>query len=266
MNKLLLGSDPEMFTMDQNGNLSSVSGKLGCSKWEKLTKGDIRFQEDNVLIEFDIDPFDNFVGFNDAIVRGLKEAENLLKPHGLVVAPNICSHIYSAEEIESFGEGVLVFGCEPDFNGLDGSKNRKPKAKDAGLRSAGGHIHFGFDSDVVVDQESQMFMTMMCDYFLGLPSVLLDPDNRRRELYGKAGAIRYKSYGIEYRTLSNFWIFDEEKRRWAWDQANKAYNAMKDRNKALELANTVDPYMVQRIINSGDKEMANNIIKQLNIM
>ena len=44
------------------------------------------------------------------------------------------------------------------------------------------------------------------DYTLGLDSLLLDSDTRRRSMYGRAGSFRFKEYGIEYRTLSNFWI------------------------------------------------------------
>ena len=48
----------------------------------------------------------------------------------------------------------------------------------------------------------------LLDFFCGIPSVLLDRENNqksRRELYGKAGSYRYTTYGLEYRTLSNFW-------------------------------------------------------------
>jgi hypothetical protein len=49
------------------------------------------------------------------------------------------------------------------------------------------------------------------DLFTAIPSVLLDPGESgkaRRELYGKAGAFRYTPYGLEYRTLSNYWMAD----------------------------------------------------------
>jgi len=49
------------------------------------------------------------------------------------------------------------------------------------------------------------------DLFTAIPSVLLDPGEggkARRELYGKAGSFRYTPYGLEYRTLSNYWMAD----------------------------------------------------------
>ena len=266
MKKLLLASDPELFTRTSCGKLSSVAGKLGCDKYNKIDLGSIRLQEDNVLVEFDIDPSDNFAGFNALIKRGIAESEKAIKPHGLEIAKNICSHIYTTEELNSFDPSAFVFGCEPDFNGLTGMKNPRPVAVDAGLRSAGGHIHFGFDDKVSVGGMEQMAMTIMCDFFLGLPSVLLDNDTRRRELYGKAGSIRYKPYGIEYRTLSNFWIFSDKGRKWAWDQGNKAYNFIKDINDARMLASMVSPDEVQRVINQDDKVMAEQYIKLMEIM
>ena len=49
----------------------------------------------------------------------------------------------------------------------------------------------------------------MMDLFLGVPSLWLDKDPTsgiRREMYGAAGRYRVKNYGMEYRSLSNFWL------------------------------------------------------------
>jgi hypothetical protein len=52
---------------------------------------------------------------------------------------------------------------------------------------------------------------MALDAFVGLPSVAWDQQQGRREHYGLAGLYRKKTYGddiggVEYRTLSNFWL------------------------------------------------------------
>ncbi len=48
------------------------------------------------------------------------------------------------------------------------------------------------------------------DAVLGIPAILLDDGLLRKQLYGKAGAFRPKEYGVEYRSLSNFWVFSPE--------------------------------------------------------
>lgn len=267
MNKLLLAADPEMFTKDSNNNISSVAGKLGCDKWNKLKAQEgVNLQEDNVLVEFDIAPCESFAGFNKLLKAGIDHSSKIIKPHGLEIAEGVSSHIFTEAEIASFDPSVLEFGCVPDYNGLTGIVNPRPSAVDPGLRSAGGHIHFGYDKLLEVTQQTQAQMTIMCDLFLGMTSLLMDNDTRRRKLYGQAGSVRFKDYGIEYRTLSNFWIFKEAQRRWAFDQAHKAFNALKNEEQFFELVAMVNPMEVQRIINEDDKAMAEAYIKMTGVM
>ncbi len=263
---LILASDPELFVKSNDGILSSVAGALGCSKVDKLDLGGIRIQEDNVLVEFDIDPYDNFSEFDTAIMRGINECQNLISPLGLQIAPKVSSHIYSDRELKSFHASAFVFGCTPDYNALTGLKNTMPEGVDPGLRSAGGHIHFGWDQVTgSMESDHQKIVAVMCDYFLGMTSLMLDNDSRRRELYGKAGATRFKPYGIEYRTLSNFWIFEKNTRKWAWDQSQKAFNFFQS-GDWQELVSMIDPNEVQRTINAGDLRMAEQYIRMAELV
>lgn len=265
MNKdrVLLASDPECFAKDSNG-ITSVAGLLSCSKTNKLDMGDTRIQEDNVLVEFDIDPHNNFEGFNNNLVKGINICADLLKEHSMDIAKNISSHIFTREQMSKFHESAFEFGCEPDYNALTGMRNPKPKAADAGLRTAGGHVHFGFEHLGTYSSDNQKILGVMCDYFLGMTAMMIDPDDRRRELYGKAGACRWKPYGIEYRTLSNFWIFDEANRAFVHDQAVKAYETSV--TSAFErLIAIVPPEEVQRVINDNDKRMAEIYTRQLGV-
>lgn len=260
---ILLATDPELFTKS-GGVISSVAGKLGADKYnKKAVTEDVRIQEDNVLVEFDTNPHGEFELFDSNIRRGIVYCEEAVGVVGHELALGVSSHIFSAEELASFHRDAFVFGCDPDFNALTGMRNAKPVASDAGLRTAGGHIHIGYSDVINVTSESQKVLGVMCDYFLGLPALLLDSDDRRKELYGKAGACRFKEYGIEYRVLSNFWIQEQANRAWAWEQAHKAFDTMN--GDYMSLVSVVSPEDVQKVINNNDKVMAEQYVRILGI-
>jgi hypothetical protein len=86
------------------------------------------------------------------------------------------------------------------------------------------------------------------DLFVGCPMIEFDKDTGRRELYGKAGAFRKKSYGVEYRTASNAWIESEDRIRWAWAQTEKAVKFVEDGNTLTE----DDGKLIQKCINESN--------------
>ena len=102
----------------------------------------------------------------------------------------------------------------------------------------------------------------MCDILLGLPSVLLDPDERRKQLYGKAGAMRFKKYGAEYRTLSNFWLFSDDLIEWAYKGGVAAYERLEE---LAGMEDFIGADKIQHIINSGDKFEAEAACKVLGV-
>lgn len=126
------------------------------------------------------------------------------------------------------------------------------------LRSCGGHIHVGYTNPD--DNTSEMLIRCL-DLYLGVPSILLDNDTERRKLYGKAGAFRFKDYGIEYRTLSNFWIQSEELVNWAWNNTMSAIDYL---NKGNILCIEYNEDIV-KCINRQDIESAKEIIEKYKI-
>ena len=249
---VLIGADPETF-VGNSAAISSAIGRIGGSKESPLKVNLGALQEDNVLLEFNIEPAASLKDFQRNIHEVLTQGAGVLQRSGLSVVPGISSHIFSVPELQSFGESAFVFGCDPDYNAWTGDENRKPHAKDPGLRTAGGHLHIGYSHLMDCDFDVNCDVVKMCDYLLGLPSVLMDKDDRRRELYGKAGSLRHKPYGVEYRTLSNFWIFSDELMGWAYDSAVSAYE---QRGRLAEFLSLVDGKEVQRIINENDKAAA----------
>lgn len=254
------GADPELFVCDmKSGKIIPIIGKLGGTKHEplKLAIDGFGLQEDNCAAEFNIPAAMSAEAFSDSIAYAMAAIKNKMVGHGLDLAKGVASTSFDPDEICHLPE-AWVFGCEPDFNAYTGQKNPKPHSDDPFLRSAGGHVHVGF-ADNPRKRETQNVMRAM-DLFVGVQSVLLDPDTRRRELYGKAGAFRYKPYGGEYRTLSNYWIFDPKTTKAVFNNTQKAVAWAKTNliTPASELAGRVI-----HIINTGDKDEAQMLINDM---
>jgi len=146
-------------------------------------------------------------------------------------------------------------GCTPDIDAWKLVMN-SPDGYTSNLRAVGGHIHVGYNNP---DDQTSFEIAKAMDLFLGVGSVLLDKDTQRRSLYGKAGAMRLKSFGMEYRTLSNFWIFDDKLISWVFNNTLKA----------LEFINVegiiTNPEEIVKCINTCDKELALEILDDYHI-
>lgn len=258
---VLIGADPELFVA-KRGEIASAIGFIGGTKEHPRTVTNGALQEDNVLFEFNIEPAHDLNEFRSNIKSVLSQGRDHIKQFELDIANGVSSFIYTEEQLHSFGESAFVFGCDPDYNAWTSQVNPKPSAVDPGLRTAGGHLHIGYSHLQPVDPMLNEDVIRMCDYMLGLPSILLDSDDRRRELYGKAGAFRHKPYGPEYRTLSNFWLFSDELMEWAYANAVKAYL---DVGRLEEFTSLVSGDEVQRIINQGDKKAAKAALEVLGV-
>lgn len=246
-----LGCDPEVFLINaKTGIPVSAIGKIGGNKLyplqiEGLKKG-FTLQEDNVALEFGIPPAGSATAF-------IKHVRTVMEK-GLSKVPDCqfsnLSCVYFPKE-ELMHPLSHNFGCEPDYNAWTGEKNPKPIPLTPEMRSAGGHVHI--ETNLDPNKVGQAF-----DLFLVLPSLLMDKNGvERRYIYGKAGAIRYKSYGVECRSLSNFWIFNDKHIRWVWNQTAKALQFVKEGKEV--------PEAVEAIINANDLHMAKYFVKEFNL-
>lgn len=116
------------------------------------------------------------------------------------------------EELDSLSPKSRILGCAPSEN-VYGHKPFTIDPKTYPKRSAGGHLHLGVVGtnffDYHTDERSRL--VPLLDIFVGNTCVLLDRDPNaaeRRQNYGRAGEHRKPTHGLEYRTLSNFWLKD----------------------------------------------------------
>lgn len=240
---LTLGADPELFLQDTNtGEYVPATGLLGGSKDSPRPVNKGAVQEDNVLAEFNIVPATDARAFIDNITTVRGELDNMVRPYDLTTTVT-SSYDFARSVLEEAGPMAFEFGCDPDFNAwLGGEVNPKPSS-DTGLRTAGGHVHFGIEGKFDNDE-----FIKVCDATLGLFSVVIDRDQRRRSMYGRAGAYRAKPYGVEYRTMSNAWLGDPRYMRSVFNLSRKAVEMYNDG------VNVSDE--VEGIINEGMTDQA----------
>lgn len=251
MSKILVGADPEIF-VKKNGVFVSAHGLVLGNKENPLKVNKGAVQVDGMALEFNIDP----AASEHEFVSNVQEVMRILTSMvpGYEMAPVPVAD-FSLEYIASQPEEARELGCNPDFDAYTGMANVKPQAL-MPMRTASGHIHIGWGEDMDGHNDQCRAAAIQMDYFLGLPSLFYDNDQRRRAMYGKAGCFRPKSYGVEYRTLSNAWLLSAERMAWAYRAAVKGMQELMEGNYLYEKYGDISA-----IINNGDKKAAENIIQ-----
>ena len=245
-----IGADPELFLKSKKyGSYKSAVGLIGGSKWEPkpIDKVGHAILEDNVAVEFNIQPATTYEAFRASIHKVLNHLREILPGYEFSQESAVS---FPTEELQT--PQAQEFGCEPDFDAWRVCMNEKPHAKNPNLRSAGGHIHVG--NELAHAKPIDVIRAM--DYFLGVPSIKLDQGVERRKLYGKAGCFRHKPYGVEYRTLSNFWIFNDEYIAWAFQGTQRALDFVASGKTFTE----EEGMMIQACINRNDHQLYDQLV------
>lgn len=216
------GADPEFFFQNDKGKvigsekvLRSGGKEIASPKFgsASVIAGSAKFNAfilDGVQVEMNT----NAHSCRQAMGIEIAKAFSALRKHlqekegGRVQACFANTIEVEKKEFDSLSDKSKEFGCAPSFNlyngeariGVDPSIYRK--------RSAGGHIHIGLGKSSPLYENRERLIPLM-DCLVGLTSVLVDRDEGnkiRRQVYGRAGEYRLPDHGIEYRTLSNFWL------------------------------------------------------------
>lgn len=214
--EISIGADPEVFLLDKQNNWTTAFNKIKGTKYDPYPVEEGAIQVDGTAAEFNIDPCYSSKEFCSRIDKVL----NLLKQHSdCEIDENVTRHWGIL--LENMTDVERQLGCEPDFNAYTLKHNTKPDV-DTPFRTAGGHVHVGYTRNIPIDEGFIQFnaeIVKVLDERLGVASLLWDNDSKRRELYGKAGSFRPKHFGVEYRPLSNSWIFKNHTKDFVFKQA-----------------------------------------------
>lgn len=174
------------------------------------------------------------------------------------------------DDIKDSDNECFRFGCAPDNCIYDEERNIKyPDGKKFSTRFAGGHIHLGFSSTQQMrffkDPDNLEKLIMMMDLIPGIISVAIANNEReifRRKWYGQAGTYRIQPHGMEYRTLSPFWLTSPELTSLMTGLVRDAFKITYGKD-ADELLEKVDIKKVRKIIDEFNVEEAKRIWKDV---
>lgn len=224
------GCDPELFIVDIGGNPVPASRFIPGTKESPFAVPMGAIQVDGMAAEFNINPVDNYHDFNyncSVVVNHL--SDRIGGGFHLSDKPTV---EFSEKEWEDAPPMAKEMGCTPDFNAWTGDVNPPPDVGDSRVRSAGGHIHIGWTEGAVLSDEKHVQncrdLVKQLDWYVGAWGARVDTDPTRRKLYGRAGACRYKDYGVEYRVPSNFWALTPSRRLLLWNRVQAAIWGMRD--------------------------------------
>lgn len=119
------------------------------------------------------------------------------------------------------------------------------------------HIHIGYANPNI---DKSLMILKYIDMFVGVPSVIYDKDTERRKLYGKAGCFRLQSWGVEYRVLSSYWLDNEVRITFIWNQIEWALTNFGNETSLI------DGHLIQSVINNNNLELAHELITHYDLI
>lgn len=209
---LTFGCDPEFF-LEENGKIVGAEKLIDIENGITLPCASYsRIIVDGVQAE--LNPTSSYC--REILAGNIQRCLSQIKTEIATKRPNMKANFSTTvevnpEEMDTLDPKSRMFGCAPSFSVV---KEKKPEIDGSTypFRSAGGHIHLGArhnDPKILKTLQEYRPMVNVLDILVGNTCVLIDRaegSKKRREVYGRAGEYRTPSYGLEYRSLSNFWL------------------------------------------------------------
>ncbi|MFA6090015.1 MAG: hypothetical protein WC755_09240, partial [Candidatus Woesearchaeota archaeon] len=222
-----IGCDPELFILDKANNVIPspvilddevvVTGmKNGSTSFSPIGA----IVKDGFQVELHPAPETCRAWLKDSLFFLLQKTSELAEAKGYTITNKFVVDV-DQKTLNELSQDVVALGCAPDYSAYSGEvKVLHLDASTHLKRYAGGHIHVGTSSDsrhllsfsqkqIKILQYQANDVIRLMDYMLGNLMVIVDTnkDNaERRKIYGQAGSYRIQPHGLEYRTLSNFWL------------------------------------------------------------
>lgn len=230
----MMGCDPELFIQAPDGIIIGSEKVIpfeGISQEYTQSPSVHNGQtfktvvRDGVQIELHPQPDTCRARMSNQISDIFRNLSKTLKERGLKVCFEPVVEV-SEQEFATLSHECKEFGCEPSFNYYDKDASITVDPQEYRIRAAGGHLHFDLSQSQVILDARKEFVPVL-DILVGNTCVMLDRHPliaERRKVYGRAGEYRLPKYGLEYRTLSNFWLKNYRLMSFVFGMSRLAFN------------------------------------------
>jgi hypothetical protein len=239
---ITFGSDPEYFIKNEaTGKIVSSIPIVNGTKEAPEPLGDGYFiLQDNILVEGNIPPSNSMEMF----IHHMHELKRRINAYIKAQYPVLSLHHDDCLDLDTVflsHPSALQFGCSPYLNAWDKEIHRANDLSAESYRTAGFHIHIGYETDSIWNQETlNAIITKAFDLFVIIPSCLTHVDQRRFENYGGLGQYRDTSYGVECRGLGAFFV-DDKYLPWVFRQTVRALEYMQNEENMYRLMYLAKP-------------------------
>jgi len=230
---LRVGCDPELFLFSKSRNMYiSAEGLVPGTKEDPYPLKDGAVQRDGTALEFNIAPCTSAGEFCYNVNSVKEQCQALVGSDiELRAVPFVT---FDKDYYTTLSPGSKLLGCEPDYAGWYGYRNKPPKPIPMS-HTGGGHLHTGWTEGQGPFERSHFndctFLSGMQDTYFSFFVKNWDTDTRRHEMYGKGAAFRPKSYGVELRSLSNAWVGEPKIYGWLFDSCKWVFDVLSDGKK-----------------------------------
>lgn len=261
-----LGADPEMFAVDKRNSLVPAFTFLPPKEGVAGAHNDPFW--DGFQAEWSVSPDVCLNMFLGELREGLKRFHTVCKAKGYKPTFRNVFRINPKWFAEEISDQFVQLGCMPSDNAYHMKGKCMEDGRQLPHRFAGGHMHFGS----WIEQPPYQHLIQTLDKICGVWAVgaAANFDSAvRRQYYGLAGEFRTPTYGrtlnnetkygLEWRTLSNFWLIHPQITQVTWEIARMALRWAE--TGATDLwASTVEE--TTRCINECDVKLAREIINR----
>jgi hypothetical protein len=256
-----VGTDPEMFAFK--------AGKL-LPAFEFLPDKDKSLYEEGTHAYWDgfQAEFRHSKGYtclmelHSQLARSMRLLNEAAKKHGAKLSIQSVVRI-PLQILRTANDPFVELGCQPSFNAYNLRGLAVENPRELRYRFAGGHMHFGFSKKLDHEKIVKTLDAILGIWAVGAAQSFDNPI--RRQYYGLPGEYRLPKYdngwyGIEYRTLSNFWLSHPAISMVTWEIGRRALQlARSEFPKAIWIGSEEE---IREAITNSDTRKAKLILKR----